>query len=324
MTASVSKRHKVAVVGLGVMGLRHLRVLLGLESRFEVVGTYDVRTDTPEPAGAARFASEGEAVARAEVVVVATPIASHVDVARRALADGKHAFVEKPLCATSLEARAVIASARGGARLFVGHSERFNPVVRALANLLRGDDVRAVDFQRLGPSKPCGYGVLLNAGVHDLDLAAYLAGGAVAVRGAAGSGARDSSGEDFADVHFSTAGGAIGRLAVDRTSPSRRRSVEVTTSQWFYEGDLLAHRLVRTPRGRAGAQAAPLPVPAQEPLVAQALALADALDGRPARELATGVDGLRAVELAERAVAFCGDSPPAAPAAEKLSLDVAR
>jgi len=321
----VKKRHKVAVVGLGVMGLRHLRVLLGLEQRFEVVGTYDVRPDAPTPAAAPRFGSEDEAVACAEVLVVATPIASHAEVAGRVLAAGRHALVEKPLCATSDEARAVIAAARAGARLFVGHSERFNPVVRALANLVRGDDVRAIEFERLGPSRPCGHGVLVNVGVHDLDLAAYLAGGGVAVRGATGSRASGSSGEDFADVAFSTAGGAAGRLTLDRTSPARRRSVAVTTSQWHYEGDLLAHRLVRTARGKARAQAlAPLPIPADEPLVAQALALADALDGRTGRDLATGLDGLRAVELAERAVAFCAASPGALPVAEKLSLDVAR
>jgi UDP-N-acetylglucosamine 3-dehydrogenase len=321
----VNKKHKVAVVGLGVMGLRHVRVLLALEKRFELVGTYDVRSDGPTPAVAERFGSEAEALARAEVVVVATPIASHADIARRALAAGKHVLVEKPLCATSDEARTVIASARAAARLFVGHSERFNPVVRALANLLRGDDVRAIDFERLGPSKPCGHGVLVNVGVHDLDLAAYLAGGGVVVRGAAGSRGTDSVGEDFADVVFATAGGAVGRLALDRTSPLRRRSVEITTSQWLYEGDLLAHRLVRTARGKGAPRtASPLPLPADEPLMAQAIALADALDGRTVRDLATGLDGLRAVELAERAAAFCAASPAAAPVAEKLSLDVAR
>jgi predicted dehydrogenase len=325
----VSKKHKVAVVGLGVMGLRHVRVLLELEHRFEVVGTYDVRGDAgpprPLPVAMQRFASEADALARAEVVVIATPIASHLDVARRALSAGKHALVEKPLCATSEEARALLASARAGARVFVGHSERFNPVVRALANLVRGDEVRAVDFQRLGPSKPCGHGVLLNVGVHDLDLAGYLAGGGVAVRGATGSMAPGSSGEDMADVAFSTAGGAVGRLTLDRTSPSRRRSIEVTTSQWLYEGDLLAHRLVRTARGKGGAAQTPgpLPLPADEPLVAQAIALADALDGRPVRDIATGRDGLRAVELAEHAAALCASAPPT-PIAEKLSLDLAR
>jgi UDP-N-acetylglucosamine 3-dehydrogenase len=320
----VNKKHKVAVIGLGVMGLRHVRVLLGLEKRFELVGTYDVRSEAATPA-APRFGSEAEAVARAEVVVVATPIASHADVARRVVEAGKHALVEKPLCATSDEARAVLAAARPGARVFVGHSERFNPVVRALANLVRGDDVRAVEFKRFGPSKPCGYGVLLNAGVHDLDLAAYLAGGGVVLRGATGSGAPDSAGEDFADVLFATAGGAVGRLGLDRAAAARRRSVTISTSQWLYEGDLLAHRLVRTARGKGGPQVAtPLPIPADEPLAAQAVALADALDGRTVRDLATGSDGLRAVELAERAVALCAASASATPTAEKLSLDAAR
>jgi len=315
----------VAVVGLGVMGLRHVRVLLGLASRFEVVGTYDVRPEALAPPGTRRCASESEALASAEVVVVSTPIASHAEGVRRSLAAGKHTFVEKPICATSAEARAVLASARAGARLFVGHSERFNPVVRALAHRLANDEVRAIDLQRFGPSKPCGYGVLVNAGVHDFDLAAYLAGGEVLIRRASGAIAPDSVGEDSADVVFSTGGGAMGRMAVDRTAPSRRRLVAITTRQWLYEGDLLAHRLVRTARGNgAASQATPLPLPADEPLVAQAVALADALDGRPAGEIATGIDGLRALELAEQAAAMVAGSSPASPHAEKLSLDLAR
>jgi predicted dehydrogenase len=316
----------VAVVGLGVRGLRHGRVLLGLATRFEVVGTYDVRPEALAPAGARRFESESEALASAEVVVVSTPIASHAEGVRRALGAGKHTLVEKPICATSAEARAALAAARPGARLFVGHSERFNPVVRALAHRLARDEVRTIDLQRFGlPSNPCGYGVLVNAGVHDFDLAAYLAGGGVSIQRASGSSAPGSAGEDSADVVFSTGSGAMGRMAVDRTTPSRRRSVEITTRQWLYEGDLLAHRLVRTARGKgAASQVTPLPLPADEPLVAQAVALADALDGRPAREIATGADGLRAVELAEQAAAMVAGSPPAPAHAEKLSLDLAR
>jgi predicted dehydrogenase len=310
------------------MGLRHVRVLRELEARFEVVATYDVK-DVAVPGDIPRVATDAEALDRAEAVVVATSIASHGLVVGRALAAGKHVLVEKPICGTAAEARAAMAASRGGARLFVGHSERFNPVVRALANLLRaehggepgGGDVRALDFKRLGASKPCGYGVLVNAGVHDFDLAAYLAGGVV-LRGAVGAAAPGSDGEDHADVTFCTASGAVGRLAADRRAPARRRSIEVTTTRWIYEGDLLGHRLARRARGKGARARTALPVPADEPLVAQAMAFADALDGRPVRELATGIDGLRALELAERAAALCASST--GPVAEKLSLDVAR
>jgi len=299
----------VALVGLGVMGQRHARVLRSLADRFELVAAYDLRDDAPSPPGVDRLAREADAIASADVVVVATPIEAHAGTVARALAAGRHVFVEKPLCATAAEAHRLAAAARGGARLFVGHSERFNPVVRALARLVRGEDVLAMDLRRVGPSKPSGCGVLVNLGVHDLDLAAYLGGGDVTLQAAIGRRAAGRSGEDLAHVLFATAHGAVGHLYVDRTAPAKARSIDLVTERWAYRGDLLAHRLVRAPR--AGGVGTDVPLPAEEPLAAQAAALADALNGAPSREIAAGADGARAVALAERAAAQCVARVPA-------------
>jgi predicted dehydrogenase len=309
------RRHKVTVVGLGVMGRRHVRVLTALHERFEIVGAYEVRTDLEWPDGVPVLAGEMEAIARADVVIVATPIRAHAGTVARALAVGKHVLVEKPLCVRSAEAEALVAAAsRGPARLFVGHSERFNPVVRALAKLVRDEPVIAVDFERVGPSRPTDGGVLVNLGVHDFDLAAYLAGGEAIVHSAVGAGSSGTSGEDLAHVLLATTSGALGHLYVDRTLPERRRGVVLATSRWVYEGDLLAHRLTRTSRETGVRTDVPLLM--EEPLAAQAIALADALDGAVPRELATGTDGARAVMLAERAADCCGHGP----VAEKLSV----
>ena len=282
------------------MGTRHARVLSSLPGRFEILRAYDVDRAATLPAGVTRCLSEAEVLAsdgaRIDVAIVATPILTHAPIVSRALAAGVNVLVEKPLCATSAESRSLLeAQRRGGARLFVGHSERFNPVVRALARLLRGERVLAIDLKRVGPSRPTECGVLLNLGVHDFDLAAYLGGGSLELRGAVG-------GTDLAQVVFETADGAAGHVYVDRTAPERRRSIVVTTSRWVYEGDLLSHRLVRTARGSAVRSDVPLPL--EEPLLAQARALADALDGTGSRELATGEDGAAAVALADGASAM--------------------
>jgi predicted dehydrogenase len=297
----------VALIGLGTMGTRHARVLSALPDRFEIARVYDVDRAATVPEGVLRCRSEAEALA-CDLAIVATPILTHTHIVSRALAAGVHVLVEKPLCATSAEARALLeAQRRSGARLFVGHSERFNPVVRALARLLRGERVLAIDLKRVGPSRPSECGVLLNLGVHDFDLAAYLGAGPLQLRGAVG-------GADLAQVVFETAEGAAGHVCVDRTAPERRRSIVVTTSRWIYEGDLLAHRLVRTARGcHATGQRSDVPLPLEEPLLAQARAAADALDGVGSRELATGEDGAAAVAFAEQAAAGAG-------LAEDLSL----
>ncbi len=299
-----SRRYKVALVGLGTMGRVHARVLRGLENRYELTGAYDPRLDAPTPEGFDRLATDDEAIARAEVVVIASPIETHARVASRALAAGRHVLVEKPICATSAEATVLVAAARGGPRLFVGHSERFNPVVRVLARLVRAEEVHQIDLRRVGWSRPGGGGAIVNFGVHDLDLAAYLGGGEIALRGAVGT-AVGVDGEDFAHVLFSTAGGGGGHVYVDGRSPIRERTIVLETDRWVYHGDLLGHRLVRY--ARASSAKTDVPLPLDEPLLAQACALADALDGKGSRELATGTDGARAVNLVERAAACFAD-----------------
>jgi predicted dehydrogenase len=293
------------------MGLRHARVMAAQPNRFALVGAYDMCEERRPPPEVARLRSEAEAIALADAVVVATSIDAHGATVARALAAGRHVLVEKPLCASAAEAQELASTAaRGPARLFVGHSERFNPVVRALAKLVRGEGAISIDLVRAGPTRPSEHGVLLNLGVHDLDLAAYLGGGGAVLRGAAGGPSQGLRGDDEAHVVLTTAGGTVAHVHVDRTVPERRRKLVLATPCWIYEGDLLAHRLVRVSRETGARTEVPLLL--EEPLTAQAGALADALDGGPVRELATGIDGARAVELAEHAADSCASAAPLA------------
>ncbi|HEY8086902.1 MAG TPA: Gfo/Idh/MocA family oxidoreductase [Polyangiaceae bacterium] len=295
-------------MGLGSMGRRHARVLASLPGRFTVVGAYDVSAPGA-PAAVRVFDSEAEAIAAADVVVVATPIHAHASTVGRALASGRHVLVEKPLCARAADADALVA-AEGRARVFVGHSERFNPVVRALGRLLKGERVLAIDLVRVGPSRPSDCGVLLNLAVHDLDLAAYLGGHDLTLHDAIGASTSRGSGEDVAHMLLTTSTGMLAHLHVDRTVPHRRRELVLQTTRWIFEGDLLAHRLTRTCRATGTRTDVPLPI--EEPLLGQALAMADALDGAAGREIATVADGARAVRLAERAAAYCTSTAPVA------------
>jgi predicted dehydrogenase len=296
-TSQTKRPLPVSVLGLGAMGQRHARVLSGLCS-FRLVGAYDVSEAAAARLELRRFANEDDAIRAAEVVVVATPIEAHAGAAIRALGAGKHVLVEKPLCDDTAQADAlVIAASRAGAQLFVGHSERFNPVIRALARMLRDDPLLAIELRRMGPTRPVPQGVLLNVGVHDLDLACYLGGGELVLRRSA-----EGVGPDAAHLSFDAACGAVGQIHVDRTRPSKERVISLITREWLYRGDLLAHRLLRARRD--GGDWVEVPLDQEEPLAAQAAALAAAVAGVPDRELATGEDGARAVRLAEIAARF--------------------
>jgi predicted dehydrogenase len=71
-------------------------------------------------------------------VIVATPVVTHAELAGRALEAGKSVLVEKPLAATSSEARSMVDLARErGLLVMAGHTFLYSPPVQAVARLIR-------------------------------------------------------------------------------------------------------------------------------------------------------------------------------------------
>jgi predicted dehydrogenase len=115
-----------------------------------------------------------------DAVILATPPATHADLARVCLEAGCHALMEKPICPDPAQARELAkAFRRRGRVLFGGHSERFHPVFLALmAQMAKSPGWKALRCHRLGPPPtaiPEG-GAVLDLAIHDLDLALRLAG----------------------------------------------------------------------------------------------------------------------------------------------------
>jgi len=104
---------RVAVVGLGYWGPNLLRALFELEN-VEVRYICDLDPERLERFGrrypSARATRDYENVLAdrlVDAVVIATPVFTHFALASRALAAGKHVFVEKPLCIKPDELRAI-------------------------------------------------------------------------------------------------------------------------------------------------------------------------------------------------------------------------
>ena len=274
---------RVAVVGAGKMGAHHARVF-ARSVRF--VGAYDVdaaRTDAVVRAyGGACLASIDEAIDRADLVVVATPTPLHFDDAMRALSAGRHVLVEKPLCATESDAWALCELARSsGAMLFVGHSERFNPLVRTVARATRDQPLVELVTRRVvgGASRldePC-----LNLAVHDIDLASFLSGGAVQLESAVAAGS-------IVELTLRMADG-LARLTVGYGTSARTMTARTTTHS--ITGNLALAQCVD-----------------EEPLDLQAYAVLAAIAGH-ASAVARGDDGARAVSIAKQASSALLDAP---------------
>jgi predicted dehydrogenase len=112
---------------------------------------------------------------RIDAIAVATPVASHYDLALRALSAGKHVLVEKPMTASSGEALRLIGEAdRRGLVLAVDHTFVHTGAVRAIKSLVESNqlgDIYCYDSTRVNSSLiPRDVNVVWDLAVHDLSI----------------------------------------------------------------------------------------------------------------------------------------------------------
>ena len=82
-----------------------------------------------------------------DAVVLATPVATHAELARLVLDAGKHCFVEKPLAQSLEEAELVVDAARAAGRmLMVGHLLEYHPGVDELNELIASGELGQVRY----------------------------------------------------------------------------------------------------------------------------------------------------------------------------------
>jgi predicted dehydrogenase len=116
-----------------------------------------------------------------EAVVVATRVPTHAELARRALAAGKHVFVEKPMALAADEAEELVALARERGRVLMpGHLLLYHPGVLKLKELVDSGELGDVLYvygnrQNLGTIRP-DENALWSLGAHDLSIILYLLG----------------------------------------------------------------------------------------------------------------------------------------------------
>lgn len=196
---------RFAIVGCGVIGPLHARVLATLGTRVQLVAAVDTRRDAAvalaEKYDAQPFTSLAEALARADVdaVAVCTPSGTHVDVAVQALRAGKHVVVEKPVDVdVASAARLAEAERRTGATVTVISQHRFDPasqvvheavesgrfgtITSGLASIALWRSQKYYDSgDWRGTWALDGGGALMNQGVHQIDLLVWMLGRPVEV-----------------------------------------------------------------------------------------------------------------------------------------------
>lgn len=225
---------RVAVIGAGHLGRIHARIAAGLEE-IELVAVADpveaARGSVAQEANTRSVADYRELVGEIEAAIVATPTTHHHAIGMELLGCGVPLLVEKPLALTSAEANDLVALARQkGVALQVGHVERFNPALTAVA-----PDVR--DPKYIEAARTSGYtfrstdiGVVMDVMIHDLDIVLSLANSSVEDVQALGISVLGGH-EDMATARLTFASGCVAQLSASRVSFQQRRTMSIFTSR---------------------------------------------------------------------------------------------
>lgn len=298
---------KTAVIGVGVQGERHAEKFAALPAS-ALLGVADADIARAR-AVAERFGVEAVADYRqllgaVDAVAIATPTSTHHDIARCCFDSGVHALLEKPLAASTEQARDLVERAESRGLVFqVGHLERFNPAVKVLGNLI--DQPQFIESNRIAPYKPraLDVSVVLDLMIHDIDLIHSFVRSSMKQVDAVGRCVFSGS-VDVANARIQFANGCIANVTSSRISRKSERSLRIFQNDAYLSADLEKRRVTSYRRKHDGAITTPQDVlletsefPTADPMMAQAEAFLEAVAGG-SEPLVSARSAMQALETA--------------------------
>ena len=322
------RRTRIAVVGAGPWGLSHLRTICA-EPRAELTWICD--PDEAALASAAAMSpgvrctrSPDEVLAARDVdaVVIATPAATHAELAVRFLERERHVLVEKPLALSRADAERVASAARlAGTTVLVGHLMLYHPAVEYLRRLLAARELGDIFYlssvrANLGRLRR-DESALWSFGPHDMSMIDYLVPGAALTVTARGASYLQPGIADvvFVNLEITPTDGkraVMAQIHLSWLNPRKERRLTVVGSRKMVEFDDCATEKIhlydrgydRPPEFASFAEYLTLrngdifipQVAMEEPLVAQLRHFLECISTgrRPRTDLASGI---RVVEL---------------------------
>jgi predicted dehydrogenase len=323
----MSEPVRVAVIGAGHMGKHHARTLSRITG-CKLVAVVDRELHRAEEVagefGGRPCADVASVIGEIDAATVAVPTVLHDEVAIPLMERGIAVLVEKPLAPDVAAARRLLdASRKYRCVLQVGHSERFNPIVRALLKM--NVVPRFIETHRVSPFtfRSADVGVVFDMMIHDIDIVLHLVRRREYTVDAVGVNVLGPH-EDVANARVRFAGGAVVNMTASRLALKTERRIRVFCSTAYISMDYhkktgiaikLADNidLIRMARERnfddlsqmqhldfgSLLHIEPLPVETTDALEAELTAFLDAVR-TGAGPAVSAEDGFHAVELAER------------------------
>lgn len=169
---------KIGIVGLGIMGKNHLRVLNSLKGMVDTISIFDsndiVAKKLQRIYDVKYFESFEEFLESVDAVSICTPTTTHYSIAKTCLLCNKDILIEKPITASIDEAIDLISLVEKTNKLcMIGHIERFNPAIMYLRHYLNNKKIVSISANRISrfeKNRRFDVDVVTDLMIHDIDI----------------------------------------------------------------------------------------------------------------------------------------------------------
>ncbi|MEE9542473.1 MAG: Gfo/Idh/MocA family oxidoreductase [Thermodesulfobacteriota bacterium] len=314
------KRIKVAVIGTGYLGRFHAEKYAHLEDA-ELIGVVDIEKERAEKvakslassASTEVYTSYKDILDKVDAVSIVTPTNTHLSIGKEFLSKGVHVLMEKPMAMTSVEAEELNQAAlKNKAILQIGHLERFNGAVMALKE--RDIAPMFMESHRLSgfPDRGTDVDVVLDLMIHDIDIILNLVGCEVESVDASGVPIITTK-VDIANARLKFKNGCVANVTASRVSLEPMRRLRIFQRDAYISVDYARQHISISTKeedkdtGKVRIATEELDIEMKDSLNEEIKSFIDSCkEGTP--PLVTGLDGKRALEVAQRIQASVEES----------------
>ena len=302
------KKLGTAVIGTGFWGKNHARVYSELEST-ELVAICDVSRERAKAVanqfGVKAYTSSSRMLKneKIEALSVCTWSTKLAEEALKALRAGKHVLVEKPMATYTKQAEKLLEVAEeNDLHLTVGFLMRFIPGLQHIREAVESKKIGKLvcaTARRVSqwPERIGDVGVVKDTAIHDIDVMRFISGeDPIGVYAKTGS-MKHRKFEDYAQIMLTYEDGKSAFIESNWLTPYKTRTLTVTGSDAIMRLDYMTQELwIEDPKENLQPR-----YPWQEPLKCELQHFADCITEKK-KPLITGVDGLKALQIAEAAL----------------------
>jgi predicted dehydrogenase len=221
---------KIGIIGTGHLGKLHTKLFKEIDN-CELIGIHDIDeaklNSVSQEFAVAPFSNIDDLLNQVDAISIVSTTSAHYKIAKKALENGKHVFVEKPITARIDEGEEIVELAKkNGLNMQVGHIERFNPALLSLEKFpleptfIQSD--RLSQFNLRGTDVAVVHDLM----IHDIDIILSLVKSDVKQVNASGV-AVVTDNIDIANARIEFTNGTVANVTASRISQKKMRKMRM-------------------------------------------------------------------------------------------------